>query len=73
MDLVSDPSLAPFFEWDAQRLYKFDGKKFVRYIHEPWTANRFWEVQVCNSCCILYRADMKQSQRCHPRASPWVL
>jgi len=45
MDLVSDPLLAPFFEWDAQRLYKFDGSEFARYIHEPWTANRFWEVQ----------------------------
>jgi hypothetical protein len=46
LDLVENPSLAPHFEWDAQKLYKHDGTKFVRFIHEPWTADRFWEVQV---------------------------
>jgi len=45
LDLVENPSLARYFEWDAQKLYKYDGKKFFRFIHEPWTAARFWEVQ----------------------------
>ena len=56
MDLVSDPQLAPFFEWDAQRLYKFDGENFIRYVHEPWTADRYWAVQVC---VIQYYGDMQ--------------
>lgn len=47
MDLVADPLLASYFEWDARRLYKYDGLKYVRFMHEPWTANRFWDVQVC--------------------------
>jgi hypothetical protein len=46
LDLVENQSLARHFEWDAQKLYKYDGKKFIRFIHEPWTAARFWEVQV---------------------------
>jgi hypothetical protein len=47
LDLVCNSLLAPYFEWDAQRLYKFNGKVFVQFFDEPWTAKRFWEVQVC--------------------------
>jgi len=46
MDLLQDVHLAPYFTWDAQKLYKFNGTSFVRFYHEPWTARRFWEVQV---------------------------
>jgi hypothetical protein len=46
LDLIRDPRLAPYFVWDAQRLYKYNGNSFVRFINEPWTANRFWEIQV---------------------------
>lgn len=42
--------LAPHFHWDAEQLYKYDGKDFVRFIHEPWTAERFWRVQVRAHC-----------------------
>ncbi|KAI0686368.1 hypothetical protein BC835DRAFT_1288244, partial [Cytidiella melzeri] len=42
---VRDPLLAPHFEWDAQRLSKFDGTKWVRFYDEPWTASKFAEVQ----------------------------
>ncbi|KAG1834044.1 hypothetical protein DFJ58DRAFT_719382 [Suillus subalutaceus] len=45
VDLLQDPEVGPHFIFDAQQLSKFDGKKFVRYIHEPWTANTFWEHQ----------------------------
>jgi len=54
VDLVKDTLLAPQFVWDACRLSKFDGKEYVRFIHEPWTAQRFWDVQVCPSfVCIV--------------------
>lgn len=45
---VQNPILAPHFRWDAQRLFKYDGRKskWVRFYHEPWTANKFWDVQV---------------------------
>ncbi|KAI0684946.1 hypothetical protein BC835DRAFT_1421763 [Cytidiella melzeri] len=50
---VQDPLLAPYMEWDAQRLSKFDGTKWVCFYDEPWTARKFAEVQsdilcVCN-------------------------
>ncbi|KAF8136183.1 hypothetical protein EV363DRAFT_1395325 [Boletus edulis] len=46
LDLLEDPLLAPHFVWDAQRLYKHDGTRFERFIHEPWTADRWWDIQV---------------------------
>ena len=46
LDIAQNPSLGPYIEWDAQKHYKYDGTKFNRFIHEPWTANRLWEVQV---------------------------
>jgi hypothetical protein len=48
MNLLEDLHLAFLFEWDAQRLSKFDGQTWKRFVHEPWTAERFWTVQVCD-------------------------
>lgn len=47
LDLLRDTQLAPHFVFDAQRLYKFDGSHFKRFIDEPWTADAFWDAQVC--------------------------
>ncbi|KAG1726802.1 uncharacterized protein EDB91DRAFT_1239606 [Suillus paluster] len=44
-DLLQDPQVGPNFIFNAQRLSKFNGEKFVWFIHEPWTANAFWEYQ----------------------------
>ncbi|KAG1808131.1 hypothetical protein EV424DRAFT_1574699 [Suillus variegatus] len=44
-DLLQDPQVGPNFVFDAQRLSKFNGEKFVWFIHEPWTAHAFWEYQ----------------------------
>lgn len=46
MSLVTDPVLAPYMEWSAQKLSKWDGKEWVRFIDEPWTADLYWEQQV---------------------------
>ncbi|KAG1842975.1 hypothetical protein DFJ58DRAFT_665554, partial [Suillus subalutaceus] len=43
VDLLQDPEVGAHFVFNAQQLSKFNGKKFVWYIHEPWTANAFWE------------------------------
>jgi hypothetical protein len=48
MNLLEDIYLASLFEWDAKRLFKFDGQTWKRFVHEPWTADRFWTVQVCD-------------------------
>ncbi|KAI0686902.1 hypothetical protein BC835DRAFT_1420080 [Cytidiella melzeri] len=42
---VQDPLLAPYMEWDAQQLSKFDSTKWVCFYDEPWTARKFAEVQ----------------------------
>lgn len=47
IELVRHPVLAQNFEWDAQQLSKYDGETWVRFYDEPWTANRFWQIQVC--------------------------
>lgn len=44
--LLDDPYIAKDFEWDARRLFKFDGEKYERFIHEPWTADAWWDIQV---------------------------
>ncbi|KAG2036685.1 hypothetical protein BDR03DRAFT_982794 [Suillus americanus] len=43
--MTPDPLLAPHFVWDAQRLYKHDGTHFECFFHEPWTVDRWWNVQ----------------------------
>ncbi|KAI6035874.1 hypothetical protein EDC04DRAFT_2604784 [Pisolithus marmoratus] len=37
LDLFQNPSLTPHFVWDAQRLFKHDGKKYEHFYTEPWT------------------------------------
>ncbi|KAL4062014.1 hypothetical protein J3A83DRAFT_4364795 [Scleroderma citrinum] len=44
-DLLKDPHVGLNFVFDAQHLSKFDGTSFVCFIDEPWTANKFWNVQ----------------------------
>ncbi|KAJ7742490.1 hypothetical protein DFH07DRAFT_750448 [Mycena maculata] len=44
-DLIQDPHLAPFFTWDAEKIYRFNGSSFIRFYTEPWTADAFWETQ----------------------------
>lgn len=55
-DLLESPEMIGHFEWDAQRLSKFDGERFVQFYDEPWTAERFWEIQVSlsNLLCQSY-------------------
>ncbi|KAJ7508184.1 hypothetical protein B0H11DRAFT_1848468 [Mycena galericulata] len=43
--LVQDARLATCFVWDAEKAYKFNGDSYVRFYHEPWTADAFWAAQ----------------------------
>ncbi|EIW78276.1 hypothetical protein CONPUDRAFT_60954 [Coniophora puteana RWD-64-598 SS2] len=46
-ELLDNESLAPYFEWDAQKIYKRDNSSgtFTRLYDEPWTADRWWKIQ----------------------------
>ncbi|KAF7337221.1 hypothetical protein MSAN_02274500 [Mycena sanguinolenta] len=46
LDLIQDPCLAPCFVWDAVKMYRHNGKSFVRFWNEPWTGNAFWQIQI---------------------------
>jgi len=51
--MLQDPLLAPHFVWDAQRLYKHNGTRYERFIDEPWTADRWWRIQVCTLAFVV--------------------
>ncbi|KAF9024771.1 hypothetical protein BDP27DRAFT_1248625 [Rhodocollybia butyracea] len=45
LDIVTNPELSSKLTWDAEKLYKFNGVKWERFIEEPWTADTWWKVQ----------------------------
>ncbi|RDX57017.1 hypothetical protein OH76DRAFT_1335592, partial [Lentinus brumalis] len=44
-DLLRDPLLVTQMEFDAHRLRKYNGTVFRRFLDEPYTADKMWEVQ----------------------------
>jgi len=52
-ELLLDPELIKEFRWDAEKLYKYNGENWVRFIDKPWTANGWWAFQV-SSCIRAY-------------------
>jgi hypothetical protein len=46
MDHLIDPELVQHFEWDAQKAFRVKDGKRTRIFTEPWTGERFWNVQV---------------------------
>jgi hypothetical protein len=46
LDHLTNPDLVRQFEWDAQRVQRYDGDVFSPVYTEPWTGCRWWEVQV---------------------------
>jgi hypothetical protein len=45
-ELLLDGEIATQLVWDAQRLYRWTGERFERFIDEPWTADAWWNFQV---------------------------
>ncbi|KAF8123035.1 hypothetical protein EV363DRAFT_1550073 [Boletus edulis] len=45
LDLLNNPLIAPHFVWDAQRLHQYDGEEYQRFYTEPWTGDRWWDIQ----------------------------
>ncbi|KAG1847781.1 hypothetical protein C8R48DRAFT_615318 [Suillus tomentosus] len=50
LDLLANPLLTPHFVWDAQCVFKHNGKGFERLYNEPWTGDQWWDVQVHKVC-----------------------
>ena len=46
MDHLIDPEIVRHFEWDAQKISRYNGEGYSRVFTEPWTGTRFWDVQV---------------------------
>lgn len=66
---LSNPRLAPFIQWDARRMYKWNGSRWVQFVEdEPCTGSLMWDVQVCIcsfSCC--YSDNVFTLSRKYPR------
>ncbi|KAI6032391.1 hypothetical protein EDC04DRAFT_2605208 [Pisolithus marmoratus] len=45
LDLLQNPFLALHFVWDAQQLFKHDGKKYECFYTEPWMGDHWWDIQ----------------------------
>lgn len=46
LDILKEESLKPYFVWDAQRLFRWNGQKWLRFYNEPWTGDDWWNIQV---------------------------
>ena len=55
-DMLQNKDLIQHFEWDACHMSKFDeeSNSWVRFYDEPWTADRFWDIQVCGIYILLF-------------------
>ncbi|KAG2085342.1 uncharacterized protein F5147DRAFT_793714 [Suillus discolor] len=82
LDLLDNPLLAPHFVWDACRVYKHNGTDFERFFNEPWTGDRWWDIQsslppdVENAvpfCFILYADKSKLSSHGTVKGYPVVV
>ncbi|KAG2037875.1 hypothetical protein BDR03DRAFT_933870 [Suillus americanus] len=81
LDLLDNPLLAPHFVWDACRVFKHNGTRFERFIDEPWTADRWWDIQsslpnvdgAVPFCFILYADKTKLSSHGTVKGYPVVV
>ncbi|KAG6905286.1 hypothetical protein DXG01_003681 [Tephrocybe rancida] len=46
VNVLEDTFLASVINWDAIQTDKFDGKDWIPFMTEPWTARRMWKFQV---------------------------
>ena len=46
LDHLINPEVVRHFEWDAKKIFRYDGTHYTRIYTEPWTGNRFWDIQV---------------------------
>ena len=46
LDHLVDPEIVRHIEWDAQKVTRHTKEGPSRIYSEPWTGDRFWEIQV---------------------------
>ncbi|EPQ50176.1 hypothetical protein GLOTRDRAFT_82536 [Gloeophyllum trabeum ATCC 11539] len=79
LDLLRDKRIISQFVWDAQRLSKFNGTRWVRWWDEPWTGDGMWEIQeglpegAKPLCFFLYADKTKLSSFAGAKGYPIVL
>ncbi|KAG1765353.1 hypothetical protein EDD22DRAFT_978791 [Suillus occidentalis] len=55
LNLLANLLLAPHFVWDAQRVFKHNGREFEQFYNEPWTGTRLPnDIKAAPFCFILY-------------------
>ena len=78
LGLVDHPRLIHEFTWDAEKISKWTGGRWECFIHEPWTANDWWELQsdlpskAQPICFILYADKTRLSSFGTAKAYPVV-
>ncbi|KAF9500138.1 hypothetical protein BDN71DRAFT_1577754 [Pleurotus eryngii] len=45
LSLIQDSSLVPYFEWNSQQLYKFNGTDFICFVDKPLTGEQLWNME----------------------------
>jgi hypothetical protein len=55
-DMLQNPDLIRHFVWDACRMSKLNRESgsWGRFYDEPWTADQFWKIRVCEIWFIPY-------------------
>jgi hypothetical protein len=61
MDHLTDPEIVRHFEWDAQKISRYNGEGYDRIYSEPWTGKRFWDVQVTAPISIQLKTALTDS------------
>ena len=46
-EILTHPELRRELRLDAEQLFRHNGEEFERFINEPWTADNFFDIQVC--------------------------
>ncbi|KAG1786948.1 uncharacterized protein HD556DRAFT_1449297 [Suillus plorans] len=78
LDLLANPLLAPHFVWDAQRVFKHNGREFERFYNEPWMASTNQsrlpsDIKAAPFCFILYADKTRLSSHGTVKGYPVVV
>ncbi|KAF7969796.1 hypothetical protein HWV62_25973 [Athelia sp. TMB] len=76
--LLNHPRLIHEFTWDAEKISKWTGHRWERFVHEPWTGDDWWNIQgdlppgAKPLCLILYADKTRLSSFGTAKAYPVV-
>ncbi|KAG1796452.1 uncharacterized protein HD556DRAFT_1431467 [Suillus plorans] len=78
LDLLANPLLAPHFVWDAQRVFKHNGREAEHFYNEPWMASTNQsrlpsDIKAAPFCFILYADKTRLSSHGTVKGYPVVV